>query len=232
MSPAADGNRRRAVAAVIAPYALLLAAGGRFNPLALSEDVVTHPIKSSTTSPLAASRSWPRQRRLLGARPASRRLSSAAPVQFASASRYRVYNREAERVLPVGIAPERGLQVKTILVARSISALVPGDPEHRRRSPRCVEVASGRSGARRDDPQPHLGRGHSARKPDRGVRPRERATDSICRTASGAACTTRPAARKRAGTATMTTSTSRRTVADIPPAARSISAEPARPGRR
>ncbi|MFY9920962.1 MAG: hypothetical protein WAL26_21585, partial [Mycobacterium sp.] len=50
---------------------------------------------------------------------------SAAPVQFATASRYRVYNREAERVLPVGIAPERGLQVKTILVARSISALFP-----------------------------------------------------------------------------------------------------------
>jgi hypothetical protein len=36
-----------------------------------------------------------------------------------------VYNREAERVLPVGIAPERGLQVKTILVARSISVLFP-----------------------------------------------------------------------------------------------------------
>jgi hypothetical protein len=50
---------------------------------------------------------------------------SAAPVEFATASRYRVYNREAERVLPVGIAPERGLQIKTILVSRSISALFP-----------------------------------------------------------------------------------------------------------
>ncbi len=49
----------------------------------------------------------------------------AEQVQLATASRYRVYNREAERVLPVGIAPERGLQVKTILVARSISALFP-----------------------------------------------------------------------------------------------------------
>lgn len=46
-------------------------------------------------------------------------------AQFATASRYRVYNREAERVLPVGKASERGLQVKTILVARSISALFP-----------------------------------------------------------------------------------------------------------
>lgn len=53
--------------------------------------------------------------------------SAAGPqtAQFATASRYRVYNREAERVLPVGKAPERGLQVKTILVARSISALFP-----------------------------------------------------------------------------------------------------------
>jgi hypothetical protein len=42
--------------------------------------------------------------------------SSAA--QLVSASR-------AHRALPVGIAPERGLQVKTILVARSISRLFP-----------------------------------------------------------------------------------------------------------
>ena len=49
----------------------------------------------------------------------------AEQVQFAAASRYRVYDREAERVLPVGRAPERGLQVKTILVARSISVLFP-----------------------------------------------------------------------------------------------------------
>ena len=51
--------------------------------------------------------------------------AGAEQIQFAMASRYRVYNREAERVLPVGIAPEKGLQVKTILVARSISALFP-----------------------------------------------------------------------------------------------------------
>ena len=49
----------------------------------------------------------------------------AATVQFASASRYRVYDREAERVLPAGLAPERGLQVKTILASRAISALFP-----------------------------------------------------------------------------------------------------------
>jgi hypothetical protein len=32
---------------------------------------------------------------------------------------------EVPRVLPVGVAPEHGLQVRTILVARSVSALFP-----------------------------------------------------------------------------------------------------------
>ena len=43
--------------------------------------------------------------------------------QFVSASRLRVV--EVPRSLPVGVAPERGLQVKTILTARSISAVFP-----------------------------------------------------------------------------------------------------------
>ncbi|MDC8980984.1 hypothetical protein PR370_07400 [Mycobacterium marinum] len=46
-----------------------------------------------------------------------------AAGQFAAASRLRV-DRSA-RLLPVGVAPERGLQVKTILAARSISAVFP-----------------------------------------------------------------------------------------------------------
>ena len=85
----------------------------------------TRPIKSSTTWHRAASRSSPRRRPDFSAPSSVEAAISAAPVQFATASRYRVYNREAERVLPVGRAPERGLQVKTILVARSISALFP-----------------------------------------------------------------------------------------------------------
>ena len=43
--------------------------------------------------------------------------------QFVSASRLRVV--ELPRSLPAGVAPERGLQVKTILTARSISAVFP-----------------------------------------------------------------------------------------------------------
>jgi hypothetical protein len=41
------------------------------------------------------------------------------------ASRLRVVHEDAPQLLPPGKAPERGLQVKTILVARSISAIFP-----------------------------------------------------------------------------------------------------------
>lgn len=44
-----------------------------------------------------------------------------AASQFASASRWRIVSR----YLPVGVAPEQGLQVKTVLTARSISAAFP-----------------------------------------------------------------------------------------------------------
>ena len=49
--------------------------------------------------------------------------SDANPVsaQLVSASRYRV----VDRALPAGVAPEKGLQVRTILTARSISAEFP-----------------------------------------------------------------------------------------------------------
>lgn len=47
------------------------------------------------------------------------------PRQQFAASRWRIVDRELERRLPAGVAPERGLQVKTILAARSISAIFP-----------------------------------------------------------------------------------------------------------
>jgi hypothetical protein len=53
---------------------------------------------------------------------------SAGPGEMAPASRasrWRVVNLNAPKLLPVGVAPERGLQVKTILAARSISAAFP-----------------------------------------------------------------------------------------------------------
>jgi hypothetical protein len=45
----------------------------------------------------------------------------AAPVSRVSASRYRVVSP----TLPAGVAPENGLQVRTILTARSVSAVFP-----------------------------------------------------------------------------------------------------------
>ncbi|MGV9803653.1 hypothetical protein ACWDTP_36965, partial [Mycobacterium sp. NPDC003449] len=46
-----------------------------------------------------------------------------AATQPATASRWRVIN--IPQLLPVGLAPERGLQIKTILAARSITADFP-----------------------------------------------------------------------------------------------------------
>jgi hypothetical protein len=116
-----------AVAAVAAPYALLLAAGGDLNPLSMGdghtdqtadkvvEDVATTGVEIVASAPTE-----------IADTPTSvESAGGATPVQFASASRYRVYNREADRVLPIGLAPERGLQVKTILASRAISQLFP-----------------------------------------------------------------------------------------------------------
>ena len=47
--------------------------------------------------------------------------ANSSSVSLVSASRWRVVSR----TLPAGVAPERGLQVRTILTARSISAVFP-----------------------------------------------------------------------------------------------------------
>ena len=114
-----------AAAAVVAPYALLLAAGGDVSLPAPSIDadapdqIVDEPVSRSVEIVAAAPTAIPAADTIVQAS------SSSAPAQFAPASRYRLYNREAERVLPVGLAPERGLQVRTILASRSISAMFP-----------------------------------------------------------------------------------------------------------
>ena len=114
-----------AAAAVVAPYALLLAAGGDVSLPAPSIDadapdqIVDEAVSRSVEIVAAAPTAIPAADTIVQAS------LSSAPAQFAPASRYRVYNREAERVLPVGLAPERGLQVRTILASRSISAMFP-----------------------------------------------------------------------------------------------------------
>lgn len=54
-------------------------------------------------------------------------MAAAAPAELATASRsqWRIVDARAERILPVGDAPERGLQVNTVLTSRAISALFP-----------------------------------------------------------------------------------------------------------
>lgn len=50
---------------------------------------------------------------------------SSASGQLPAASRWRVVVVPRPQLLPVGVAPERGLQVRTVLAARSISAAFP-----------------------------------------------------------------------------------------------------------
>lgn len=48
-----------------------------------------------------------------------------APSPMVSVATWKVADRSSYRALPVGRAPEQGLQVKTVLVARAISAVFP-----------------------------------------------------------------------------------------------------------
>lgn len=104
----ASRHRKASVllAAVIAPAAVLFAAAGD----------VQLPAGRDNVNPDAA----PCCVEIVAGAPMS---SGSAPGrgQFAAASRWRVNSR----FLPAGIASERGLQVRTILVARSISAGFP-----------------------------------------------------------------------------------------------------------
>jgi hypothetical protein len=108
------------MAVVVAPAAVLLAVGGDAYSLASggdAEPILDNPVRCCleiVTAPPASLSS-----------PVSGEQSSTSPIpaQFVSASRYRVV--EIPRALPAGVASERGLQVRTILVARSISALFP-----------------------------------------------------------------------------------------------------------
>ncbi|OBJ53427.1 hypothetical protein A9W95_18400 [Mycobacterium sp. 1423905.2] len=110
---------RVALAAFIAPAAVFFAAGADVNPLAardIAKPVVEEPApcclelvaaSPAPMSDLAGTADGP----------------SFAAGQLPVASRYRVDTRS--RFLPTGVAPEQGLQIRTILTARSISAEFP-----------------------------------------------------------------------------------------------------------
>jgi hypothetical protein len=108
------------LAAVIAPVAVFFAAGADVYPLASSreaepvvEDVPPCCMEIVAAAPIA--NSWVTSGAQL--------IKASAPDQQ-MAARYRVAAAVPE-LLPVGEAPEAGLQVKTILAARAISAAFP-----------------------------------------------------------------------------------------------------------
>jgi hypothetical protein len=99
------------LAAVLAPAAVFFAAAGDVRPLAVRE-----PAKP------VIEESAPCCLEIVAAAPnASRKAAGLADGQPAAASRYHTRSR----FLPAGVAPEQGLQVRTILTARSISATFP-----------------------------------------------------------------------------------------------------------
>ncbi len=106
-------------AAIVAPVAAFFAAGGDAHPVPVEH--VAEPVAAPEAAPCCME---------IVAAPAAASNAVAQTVgvnavqaQPAVASRWRVIN--IPQLLPVGIAPERGLQVKTILAARSVHADFP-----------------------------------------------------------------------------------------------------------
>jgi hypothetical protein len=119
---ARDRRKSSAVlAAVVAPAALFFTAGGDALPLVAGGDadpvVDVAPCCAEIVAAAPSASSW--------APSGGQSSMSSAPGQSVSASRWRVVDRHIPRLLPVGVAREHGLQVRTILAARSISAVFP-----------------------------------------------------------------------------------------------------------
>jgi hypothetical protein len=107
------------VAAVVFPAAALFAVAGDVHPLAGKADEVAEPVTEDAA---------PCCLKITAAPPAPVSAPLAEPPQMSpvsgawlAASRWRL----VPRFLPTGVASERGLQVRTILAARSISAEFP-----------------------------------------------------------------------------------------------------------
>ncbi|OBG12017.1 hypothetical protein A5765_15750 [Mycolicibacterium celeriflavum] len=107
------------VAAAIAPAALFFAVGGDVHfsarPAPESEPVVVEDATPCCVEIVAAAPTR------LAAPSAGQVPLTAMPDAMVAAARYRTVDRS----LPTGIAPERGLQVKTILASRAISDAFP-----------------------------------------------------------------------------------------------------------
>lgn len=105
------------LASVLGPAAVLFAVGADMQPTkdavksAPVEEVAPWNVEIVATAPIT-----PFPASLVG-----QVSMSSAPDTVIAASRYRT----VDRTLPVGLAPERGLQVKTILASRAITAAFP-----------------------------------------------------------------------------------------------------------
>jgi hypothetical protein len=112
-----------ALAALVAPAAVLFAAAGGVHSLGADSDAksVDNVVPCCVQLVAAAPSALPWAP---SSEPSS---ASAEPERVMSASRWRVAPVAAivPRLLPVGRAPEQGLQVRTILASRSISAAFP-----------------------------------------------------------------------------------------------------------
>ncbi|OBG18456.1 hypothetical protein A5764_18750 [Mycobacterium sp. 852002-51057_SCH5723018] len=95
---------------MLAPAAVFFAAAGDVRPLPAREEA--KPVIADTT---------PWRLELVAAAPTTSDKVGSPDGQLVAASRYHTRSR----FLPVGIAPERGLQVRTILTSRAISATFP-----------------------------------------------------------------------------------------------------------
>lgn len=110
-------------AIVVAPAAVVFALGGSAHAVGVHQDADSvagaEPACCAEVAAAApAASSWAA---------AAVQLNDGAGemAQASRASRWRVAANAAPRMLPVGVANERGLQVKTVLAARAVSAAFP-----------------------------------------------------------------------------------------------------------
>jgi hypothetical protein len=124
-------DRRRSpvlLAAVIAPAAVFFAVGADVHPLA--DDRVAKPLVGvapvvETVAPCCLEIVAAAAPIAFSSAPSDGQSGmSSVPAQSVSASRWRVVV-DVPKLLPVGVAPEQGLQVRTILAARAIGAAFP-----------------------------------------------------------------------------------------------------------
>jgi hypothetical protein len=109
------------MAAVAVPVAIIFALGGsahQLSPVSNAASVAdcSGPCSLQVTAAAPGASSW------------TQSMVNSGPPEAPAASRgsrWRVVGKDAPRLLVADIAPERGLQVKTILAARSISAAFP-----------------------------------------------------------------------------------------------------------